>query len=381
MTGPLTGVRVVHLASLGPGPYAAMLLADMGADVVVVDRVPPVPGSMPPEVDPRRRGQRSIALDLRDPADLQIVADLVRHADVLIEGMRPGAAERLGVGPHECRAWNPRLIYARMTGWGQTGPNAGRAGHDINYIAATGALAAMGVPGEPPPVPLNLLGDYGGGGTFLALGVLAALIERGRTGTGAVLDSAIVDGVASLTAATLGMAAAGRWGARGENAFDGSRPWYRTYRTADDRYVAVGAIEPKFYDALLSTLGLDPARWPREPDTDPKALTAVLTAIFAGQTLAHWISTFDGVDACVSPVLTFAEAVDSQAARARRAYVEIDGVVQPAPLPRFQGRPVAVPPAPPGVGRDTRSVLLELGRPEHEITHRTNGRRPVGDPS
>jgi len=365
--GPLQGVRVVHLASLGPGPYAAMLLADMGADVIVVDRVPDLVGSMPPDRDPRRRGQRSIALDLRDERARAVLTDLVRRADVLIEGMRPGTAERLGVGPDACLAWNPRLVYGRMTGWGQQGPLSSVAGHDINYVAATGALAAMGTPGEPPPIPLNLLGDYAGGGAFLVLAVLAALWERQRTGRGAVLDSAIVDGVASLTAATMGMAAAGSGAERGQGAFDGSRPWYRTYETRDGRYVAVGAVEPQFYAALLRTLDLDPDRWSRGPDLDVDELARVLEDAFLRRDQNDWTAVFDGVDACVSPVLTFEEAVHSESSKERGSYLDLAGVLQPGPLPRFVGRPSAVPSAPPASGDDSLAVLRELGWADERI--------------
>nr|WP_269465958.1 CaiB/BaiF CoA-transferase family protein [Rhodococcus sp. 008] len=344
-----------------------MLLADMGADVVVVDRVPTLAGSMPPEGDPRRRGQRSIAVNLRDERGHTIVTDLIRGADVLIEGMRPGVAERLGVGPEDSHALNERLVYARMTGWGQNGPLAKTAGHDINYVAATGALYAMGNPSDPPPIPLNLLGDYAGGGVFLVLGVLAALHERDHTGIGTVVDSAIVDGVASLNTATLGMAAAGLWHDRGQNTFDGSRPWYRTYETRDGGYMAVGAIEPQFYDAMLRTLGLDQDLWQRNDALDIAALTAELTAVFRSKNRDEWTTAFSGVDACVSPVLTFDEAIQSPESEERGAYIGIAGVVQPAPLPRFQNRPAPVPHQPPAAGRDTATILEELGRGEDEI--------------
>ncbi|MGW8813056.1 CaiB/BaiF CoA transferase family protein [Gordonia terrae] len=366
--GPLTGVRVVHLASLGPGPYGAMLLADMGADVTVVDRVPALPGSVPPEKDPRRRGQRSIAVDLKSDDGLRLVHELVDRADVLIEGMRPGVATKLGVGAQTCLERNPRLIYASMTGWGQEGPSAHKAGHDINYVAATGALHAMGgTDPTPPPVPLNLLGDYAGGGAFLALQVIASLWQRHQTGRGSILDVAIVDGVASLTAATLGMKAAGLWRERGANAFDGSKPWYRTYATKDGGYVAVGAIESKFYAAMLEALGMDPAAWARDDGLDEEALAAELGARFAAEPRDHWSTVFDRVDACVSPVLSFDEALRSPAALARESYLDIDGVPQPAPLPRTGGSRVTRPGSPPAQGRDTRSILLELGHSEAEV--------------
>lgn len=367
LSRPLDGVVVVHLSSLGPGPYGAMLLADLGADVVVVDRVPELAGSMPPEVDPRRRGQRSIAVDLRDEQGLEIVRDLISSADVLVEGMRPGVAERLGVGPEDCAELNPRLVYARMTGWGQTGPLAQRAGHDINYIAATGSLYAMGSPDEPPAVPLNLLGDYAGGGVFMALAVVAALFERDRTGRGTVIDAAIIDGVGSLTTATLGMLAAGLWADRGQNVFDGSRPWYRTYATAGGGFMAVGAIEPKFYEAFLRTMGLDPGEWNRDDRLDTDRLTAELEARFASADRATWESRFAEIDACVTPVLDFAEAIRSPHAAARQAYVTVAGVPQPAPLPRLGGAASVRPSPPPVTGRDTVEILKSLNRSDADI--------------
>jgi alpha-methylacyl-CoA racemase len=364
---PLEGVTVIHLASLGPGPYGAMLLADLGADVIVVDRVPELGASVPAGLDPRRRGQRSVAVNLRDPRGTGIVLDLVRSADVLIEGMRPGAAERLGVGPEDCGAVNPALVYARMTGWGQEGPAAQTAGHDINYIAATGALHAMGHPDAPPSVPLNLLGDYAGGGAFLAFSVLAAVLDRARTGQGAVIDVAIVDGVTSLTAATLGMLHAGQWGERGASAFDGSRPWYRTYETRDGGYMAVGALETKFYRAFLGVMGLDPAAWERDERLDLPALTRELEHRFLRADRSAWIERFRHVDACVSPVLSFAEAMGSPAATARQAYIPVGGVTQPAPLPRWDGAAPVQPSPPPVGGQDTVAILRAIGRTDAEI--------------
>ncbi len=356
MAGPLTGVRVVHLASLGPGPYAAMLLADMGAAVVIVDRPGGMMVSTPQEADPRRRGQSSIALDLRQAAARDVLDLLVARADVLIEGMRPGAAERLGCGPDRCADLNPRLIYTRVTGWGQTGPLAVMAGHDINYIALSGVLAAMGDPDGPPPVPLNLLGDYAGGGAFVALRVLAALLDRARTGTGQVIDAAILDGVASLSTATLGMKAAGRWGARGTNLLDGGAPWYRCYAARDGGHVAVGAIEPPFWAALLAGLGEDPADWPREDRSRWPEMAGRLAAIFATRDRDDWSALFAGTDACVTPVLTFDEIADHPQHVARRTYAPGAGGVQPRPL--TGGDPPALPP---GIGRDSDAILRSLG--------------------
>ncbi|GAA1845490.1 CaiB/BaiF CoA-transferase family protein [Pseudonocardia ailaonensis] len=368
MTGPLAGTRVVHLASLGPGPYAAMLLADLGADVVVVDRTAAMTTSVPADRDPRRRGQRSIRLDLTRPDSRAVLDELLTGADVLIEGMRPGAAERLGLGPERLLELNPGLVYARMTGWGQDGPLAARAGHDINYIGLTGALHAMGDADRPPPVPLNLLGDYAGGGTFLVIGVLAALLERRSSGRGQVVDGAIVDGAGSLTAATLGMLATDRWHARGTNVLDGGVPWYRTYRTADGGYVAVGAIEPKFYVELLTRLDLDPAGYPRDEPATADRLAQILTARFASADRAHWESVFADSDACVTPVLTFAEATEHPHQRERAGYLDLAGVRQPAPAPRLSRTPAPVPAAPPGLGAHTDELLRELGRSAAEIT-------------
>ncbi|SEF15492.1 alpha-methylacyl-CoA racemase [Rhizobiales bacterium GAS191] len=367
MAGPLSGVKVVHLASLGPGPYCAMLLADMGCEVVIVDRTQPMTVSVEQGQDPRRRGQKSIALDLKRPEGLAALLDLVRWADVFIEGMRPGATERLGVGPAACLAINPGLVYARVTGWGQDGPLAERAGHDINYIALSGALLAMGEPGEPPPVPLNLLGDYAGGGVFVAMGIAAALYERERSGKGQVIDGAIADGVGSLTAATMGMLAAGRWGARGTNPFDGSAPWYRTYATHDGGFVAVGAIEPQFYRMLLKGLGLDPDRWNRDDPRNWPDMIETFTGLFDAKDRDHWEHVFGATDACVSPVLTFEEATRHPHHAARASYVEIAGVAQPVPAPRFSRSVAAHLELPPPIGRDTDAVLSSIGRSDEEI--------------
>jgi alpha-methylacyl-CoA racemase len=358
--GPLKGLKVVHLASLGPGPYAAMLLADMGCDVIIVDRKLPTAASVPPSSDPRRRGQRSIALDLKDPEDLATLLQLVGGADVLIEGMRPGVTERLGVGPDRCLALNPRLIYARMTGWGQDGPLAARAGHDINYIAMSGALEAMGEPERVPPVPLNLLGDYAGGGMYLVVGILAALLEREKSGLGQIVDGAIADGVASLCAATFGMLATGHWKARGTNAFDGSAPWYTVYRTKDGGFVAVGAIEQAFFEQLLTGVGLNPAEWRRDDATCVTRLKRELESRFMSEDRAYWEKKFAGSDACVSPVLSFDESLAHPYHQSRQTYTTVGGVPQPAPGPRLSRTPLGQPAPPPESGEHTDDILREL---------------------
>jgi alpha-methylacyl-CoA racemase len=358
---PLTGIDVLVFAGLGPVPYAAMLLADLGCTVTLIDRVEATPASMPAEVDPRRRGQRSIAVNLRSDSGREVAERLISATDVLIEGMRPGAVDRLGFGPDRCQDLNAGLVYVRMTGWGQDGPLAQMAGHDINYVGLTGALLAMGAAGTPPPVPLNLLGDYAGGSTFAVLGVLAALLERERSGHGQVIDAAIVDGVTSLSTATIGMRNAGLWHGRGQNAFDGSRPWYRVYATADDQYVAVGAIEPQFYAAMLSGLGLDPAEWPRETEDDCSRLAVRLESEFKAHSREHWTKLFDGTDACVTPVLSFDEAAAHPHSIARQALLGEPGLEQPAAAPRFSRTPAEGGREPAPIGRDTDAILAELG--------------------
>jgi alpha-methylacyl-CoA racemase len=365
---PLNSVRVIHVASLGPGPFAAMLLADLGADVVIVDRTDDsLEWSCPPGKDPRRRGQRSIRLDLKSSGSRPVIERLIRWADVLIEGMRPGVAERLRIGPEDCAAVNQRLIYARATGWGQTGPLAQRAAHDLNYLALSGALHAMGPADRPPPVPLNLLGDYAGGGAYLAFGITAALTQRERNGRGEVIDAAIIDGVASLTAAAMGMIAVGRWSGRESNLFDGGAPFYRTYESSDHRYVAVGAIEPRFYEQLLTGLGLDPSDWPRDDRSRWPALAARLSEIFRSRTRDEWAQHFEQTDGCVTAVLSFDEAPRHPHHQARRTYVELDAVMQPAPAPRFASAAPARLGTPPEPGADTGKVLRDLGFVPGEI--------------
>jgi alpha-methylacyl-CoA racemase len=358
-TGPLGGVRVVELAGLGPGPFACMLLADMGAEVIRVDR----PGGVIRGADAHGRGRRSIVLNLKEQAAVEVLLALVDTADVLVEGFRPGVAERLGVGPLVCHARNPRLVYGRMTGWGQDGPLAHEVGHDITYLALSGALHAIGPEGGEPAVPLNLVADYGGGGAFLALGVTAALAAVRGGAPGQVVDAAMVDGVAAMMAPFHAMVASGRWSAeRGTNLLDSGAPFYRTYRTVDDRWIAVGAIEAPFYRAFVTGLGLDPAELP--PQQDPSSwpeLRARFARIVASRSRDEWVERFTGTDACVAPVLTPAEAVRHPHAVARGMFHEVDGVVHPAPAPRFGTGPAVATRPTHTNGTDTDALLTELG--------------------
>ncbi len=334
-TGPLAGVRIVEFDAIGPVPLAAMILADMGAEVVRLARRS---GGAWAEVGGAvlNRGRPHLSVDLKSPEDVERVLALIDRADAVIEGFRPGVMERLGLGPEVCRARNPRLVYARMTGWGQTGPLAERAGHDINYIALTGALHAMGAANAPPPVPLNLVGDYGGGAMFAVAGLLAAIIGARTTGQGQVVDVAMTDGVATLTAMFHGLAAQGMWSeARGANLLDGSKPFYRCYACADGRYVAVGALEPQFFAALLVGLEIPADRFSQYDPSGWGEMEAVFTERFAARTRDDWEAVFAGTDACVSPVLSFAEAPGHPHNAARATFVEAGGVMQPAPAPRF----------------------------------------------
>ena len=367
--GPLDGVRVIEIASLAPAPFGCMILADLGADVLRVDRAERCGPQAPQPRDPLSRGRRSIGLNLKEPAGLELLLKLLADADVLVEGFRPGVAERLGFGPQACADRNPRLIFARMTGWGQNGPLAPTAGHDIDYIAISGALGIVGRAGESPVPPVNLLGDFGGGGMLLALGILAALLERNSSGLGQVVDAAMVDGSALLTSFIYGMRAAGSWqDKRGSNSLDGGAPFYDTYATSDGQYMAVGALEPQFYAALLTGLGLTDAGLPAQHDLAGwPVLRQRFAAAFASRTRAEWVQVFDGTDACVSPVLNLAEAPVHPHAVARNAFVEVAGISQPAPAPRFGRTQAAVPAAPPRLGADTDAVLTGLGLAGTEI--------------
>jgi alpha-methylacyl-CoA racemase len=374
MSGPLQGVTVIELAGIGPGPFAGMMLADMGARVIRVDRIPSPGGGSALEALMRNdsvvdRGRESIALNMKDPRAVDTVLRLVDKADILIEGFRPGVTEKLGVGPKDCLARNPRLVYGRMTGWGQTGPLSQAAGHDLNYIALSGAVHAMGPADRPPVVPLNLVGDYGGGGMLLALGVVAALCEARRSGQGQVVDAAIADGAALLMAAQYGLQAKGFWRTERESNFlDGSAHFYGNYACADGRYLSVGAIEPQFYRLLLEKCGVDDPHFARQWErAEWPALRAKLAALFLRRTRDEWCEVLEGSDACVAPVLSMAEAPAHPHNLARATFVEQGGAVQPAPAPRFDRTPSELPPAAPAIGRDTRALLRSIGRSEADI--------------
>ncbi|RPF37817.1 CaiB/BaiF CoA-transferase family protein [Streptomyces sp. TLI_185] len=363
--GPLSGVRVVELAGIGPGPFAAMLLADLGADVVRVDRPGGVGLAINTEYDITNRNKRSVIVDLKSADGPAWVLDLAARADILIEGYRPGVAERLGVGPEACHARNPELVYGRMTGWGQQGPLAHRAGHDIAYIALTGTLGMIGSPDEPPAVPANLLGDYAGGALYLVVGVLAALHHARAGGSGQVVDAAIVDGTSHLAAMIHGMLAAGGWqDRRGANLLDGGCPYYGTYETADGKYMAVGALEPQFYDEFVRVLGIPEHADARKDWTRWGELREAVAARFTSRTRDEWTALFEGSDACVAPVLSLREAPHHPHLAARGTFTDHGGITQPAPAPRFSATPTAVRTGPAQPGADTADVARDWDVPD-----------------
>jgi alpha-methylacyl-CoA racemase len=367
--GPLQGVRILELGGIGPVPFAGMLLADLGASVTRIERVGP--GALGTWTDPKYdvlgRSRRSLALDLKHARAAEIVARIVARSDALIEGFRPGVAERMGLGPDACAAWNPRLVYGRMTGWGNEGPRAQTAGHDVNYISVSGALHAIGPADGPPVVPLNLIGDFGGGALYLALGVVSAVLEARMSGKGQVVDAAMVDGVASLMAAIYGAHAIGFWlDRRGSNLLDGAAPYYGVYETKDGRYMAVGAIEPAFYAQLTRALGFDAAELPGQFDREQWPQTREQFArVFQTKTQAQWCSVFDGTDACVTPVLSMDAAMKDSHLQQRATFLEVDGVMQPAPAPRFSRTPGGLHRTPPAPGQDTQDILKDwaIARP------------------
>ena len=369
--GPLSGIKVIEFEAIGPGPFAGMLLADMGADVLLIDR--PTAGDLGLKRerwnDVMMRGKRSVTLNLKSADGAQAALELIGRADALIEGFRPGVMERLGLGPDAALAKNPRLVYGRMTGWGQDGPLAARAGHDINYIALAGVLAAFGRKGEAPVPPLNLVGDFGGGGMLLGFGVACALVETLRSGKGQVVDAAMVEGASLLAAMFSGMLAAKRWREeRGANILDTGAPWYDVYETKDGQHVSIGAIETKFYAELLERLGLageplpeqyDATRWPE--------LRARFTEIVKSKTRAEWCAAFEGSDACFAPVLTFSEAKRDPHNVARGSFITVSAVEQPAPAPRYSRTPGGVRRAPPERGEGGRAALEDWGFSAAEI--------------
>jgi len=373
--GPLANVKVIELAGIGPGPFCGMMLADLGAEVIRVERSS-ADGMAPPPTDPLLRNRRSVALDLRKPAAVDALLQLVERSDILFEGYRPGVTERLGIGPEPCLARNPRLVYGRVTGWGQEGPLAYAAGHDINYIALSGALHLIGPPGGKPVPPLNLVGDFGGGGMLLAFGLLAAYVEAQRSGKGQVVDASMVDGAVAMLGMFFGQRAAGQFVDRtGENFLGGGAPWYDSYLTSDGKYVAVGAIEPQFFALLLEKLGLDRARWASLgfPATDENTrqqwpnLRAALTEAFASRTREEWCEIFEGTDACFAPVLSLADAARHPHNISRANFIHVDGVEQNAPVPRFSRTSAGAVRPPRSAGSDTDAVMLEAGFSEAQI--------------
>jgi alpha-methylacyl-CoA racemase len=369
--GPLQGIQVVEMQGIGPGPFAGMVLADLGAEVVRIDRAQNVRGGDParPPADLLARGRRSVGVDLKQREGVETALRLIERADVLIEGFRPGVMERLGLGPEVCLARSPRLVYGRMTGWGQQGPIAHAAGHDINYIALTGALGAIGRRGEAPVPPLNLVGDFGGGGMLLVVGVLGALVERARSGKGQVVDAAMTDGSALLMTIIFGMLPTGVWSdERGTNLLDSGSHFYDAYQTKDGKYVSIGSIEPQFYAELLEKTGLDKevlpgqmdrARWPE--------MKRRIAALFKTRTRDEWTALMEGSDVCFAPVLSLREAFEHPHNRARETFVEVAGVKQPAPAPRFSRTPGQIRRPPAHAGQHTDEILREAGFSAAEI--------------
>jgi alpha-methylacyl-CoA racemase len=367
--GPLSGLKVVEMKGIGPGPYAGMLLADMGAEVIVIERArKPSSIAVPSEIDVLSRGKKSVALDLKKPGGIDTLLGLIDKADIFIDVYRPGVTERLGFGPDVCLARNPKLIYGRMTGWGQTGPLAQSAGHDINYISIAGALAAIGRADKPVP-PLNLVGDFAGGSLFLVMGILAALHETRVSGKGQVVDAAISDGSANLMSIFYSLAAVQQWSpSRESNLLDGAAHFYDVYETADGKFISLGAIEPQFYGLFLEKAGLDPEvfgeqlnprRWPE--------LKRKLEQVIKTKTRSEWASIMEGTDACCSPVLDYTEAPQHPHNKARQSFIEVGGAVQPAPAPRFSRTGCKKPSEPSSEGADTESVLLEWGMSQEQI--------------
>ncbi len=366
--GPLQGFRIIELAGIGPGPFCGMMLSDMGAEVIRIERIRPGGGSRPRDVLARNR--LSVAIDLKSPAGVATVLRLVESADALFEGFRPGVTERLGLGPQDCQARNGKLVYGRMTGWGQDGPLASAAGHDINYIALTGALHAIGRPGEKPVPPLNLVGDFGGGGMLLAYGLVCGLLEAQKSGKGQVVDAAMVDGAASLMAMFYTMSAGGMFtDQRGTNLLDGGAHFYDTYETSDGKYICIGSIEPQFYALLVEKAQLDPERFSAQMDAAQwPAFKDEISTVFKSKTRDEWCEIMEGTDICFAPVLSVFEAPDHPHNKARNTFVEFDDMTQPAPAPRFSRTVPELSHPSRAPGEDTEAVLLDRGFTAEEVS-------------
>ena len=368
--GPLEGKKIIEIAGIGPGPFCAMVLSDLGAEVIRVDRVSAVPDEFPatPGVDLLNRGRKSVAFDLKNQEGIRALLRLVEEADALIEGFRPGVAERLGIGPEECLGRNPRLVYGRMTGWGQSGPYSNMAGHDINYIALSGVLGTIGREGEPPVPPVNLVGDFGGGGMLLALGICAAFVEVQTSGKGQVVDAAMTDGSALLATMIHTFLSMGVWGDRGTNMLDTGAPFYDVYECADGEYISLGSIEPQFYAELLRITGLDQEELPKQMDRSqwPKMKLKIAETI-RSKTRDQWVELMEGTDVCFAPVLSPSEACAHPHNVERETFVEVAGVKQPAPAPRFSRTPGVIDGPPPHPGEHTEEVLSGWGFSENEI--------------
>ena len=368
--GPLSGKRIVEIAGIGPGPFCAMLLADLGAEVVRVDRASAVPDIMPdsPNLDLLNRGRRSVGVNLKTPEGIETVLKLVQESDALIEGFRPGVAERLGIGPEECLARNPKLIYGRMTGWGQEGTYSSMAGHDINYIALSGVLGMIGREGGKPIPPVNLVGDFGGGGMLLALGICAALVETAKSEKGQIIDAAMTDGSALLSTMMHSFKAMGMWGDRGTNLLDTGAPFYDVFECADGEFISLGSIEPQFYSELLRITEIDQSDNPKQMDRAGWAeMKSKIGDAIKGKTRSEWEELMEGTDVCFAPVLSMDEAYEHPHNKQRNTFIEIAGVMQPAPAPRFSRTPASVSSPPPHAGQHTEEVLVGLGLTKDEI--------------
>ena len=368
--GPLSGKRIVEIAGIGPGPFCAMLLADLGAEVVRVDRASAVPDIMPgsPNLDLLNRGRRSVGVNLKTPEGIETVLKLVQESDALIEGFRPGVAERLGIGPEECLARNPKLIYGRMTGWGQEGTYSSMAGHDINYIALSGVLGMIGREGGKPIPPVNLVGDFGGGGMLLALGICAALVETAKSEKGQIIDAAMTDGSALLSTMMHSFKAMGIWGDRGTNLLDTGAPFYDVFECADGEFISLGSIEPQFYSELLRITEIDQSENPKQMDRTKWAeMKSKIGNAIKGKTRSEWEELMEGTDVCFAPVLSMDEAYEHPHNKQRGTFIEIAGVMQPAPAPRFSRTPASVSSPPPHAGQHTEEVLAGLGLTKDEI--------------